>query len=157
MADRLDARTPADYHVDGFAQIVERIGLGIMGGLCGLFVAALVAKANIEEFNSLGVLFSALLYGSIGFYLGTSIPATSSNVTRAFFATDLRMNPIALASANGTLLAALAALIAVAMIVFDEIPPVIWSVGIGFGWMIGVLLQIAAGTTARLGRARVAG
>src|SRR6266404_826317 len=74
----------------------------IMAGLCGLFVAALVAKANIEELNSLGVLFSALLYGSIGFYLGTSISATSSNVTRAFFATDLRMNPIALASATGT-------------------------------------------------------
>jgi len=67
------------------------------------------------------------------------------------------MNPIALASATGTLLAALAALIAVAMIVFDEIPSLIWNVGIGFGWMLGVLLQIAAGTTARLGHARAAG
>ena len=157
MADRLDDRTPVDYHLNGFTQIVERIGLGIMGGLCGLFVAALVAKANIEELNSLGVLFSALLYGSIGFYFGTSIPATSSSETRAFFATDLKVNPIALASAAGTLLAALAALIAVAMIVFDEIPSVIWNVGIGFGWMLGVLLQIAAGTTARLGHARAAG
>jgi hypothetical protein len=36
------------------------------------------------------------------------------------------------------------------MIIFDEVPPVIWDVGIGFGWMLGVLLQLAAGTAARL-------
>lgn len=38
------------------------------------------------------------------------------------------------------------------MIVFDEAPPVIWNVGIGFWWMVGVLLQLAAGAAARLGR-----
>jgi hypothetical protein len=36
------------------------------------------------------------------------------------------------------------------MIIFDETPPVIWNVGIGLGWMLGVLLQLAAGTAARL-------
>jgi hypothetical protein len=43
------------------------IGLAIMGALCGLFVAALVAKANIEAINSTGVLFSVVLYGSAAF------------------------------------------------------------------------------------------
>ena len=36
------------------------------------------------------------------------------------------------------------------MIVVDEVPPVIWIIGIGFWWTLGVLLQLAAGTAARL-------
>src|SRR5258706_2997408 len=63
-----------------------------------------------------------------------------------------RTNLIAVASATGTLIAALAALLSVYMIVLDEIPPVIWNVAIGLWWMLGVLLQLAAGTAARLGQ-----
>jgi len=44
--------------------------------------------------------------------------------------------PIALASGAGTFLAAFAALVSAYMIVFDEAPPVIWNVGIGFWWMV---------------------
>src|SRR5882724_12940556 len=61
-------------------------------------------------------------------------------------------NLIALAGATGTLIAALAALVSVYMIVLDEIPPAIWNVAIGFWWMLGLLLQLAAGTAARLGQ-----
>jgi hypothetical protein len=132
---------------------MERIGLAIMGALCGLFVAALVAKANIEEINSLGVLFSVIMCGSIGFYVGTNIPSLSPGASHRTFshtASSRRTTPIALASATGTFLAAVAALISVYMIIFDETPPVIWNVGIGFGWMLGVLLQLTAGTAARL-------
>src|ERR1700761_4191192 len=74
MTNRADAAAPIRYHLNGFAHVMERIGLAIMGALCGLFVAAMVAKANIEQVNSLGALFSAVLYGSLGFYLGTNIP-----------------------------------------------------------------------------------
>jgi hypothetical protein len=132
---------------------MERIGLAIMGALCGLFVAALVAKANIEEINSLGVLFSVIMCGSIGFYVGTNIPSLSSGAPHRTFsntASSRRTTPIALASATGTFLAAVAALVSVYMIIFDETPPVVWTIGIGFGWMLGVLLQLAAGTAARL-------
>jgi hypothetical protein len=38
------------------------------------------------------------------------------------------------------------------MIMFDEVPPLIWNVGIGFGWILGVLLQLAAGAASRLGQ-----
>jgi hypothetical protein len=155
MANRVDAATSTRYHLNGFAQVMERIGLAIMGALCGLFVAACVARANIEEINSLGVLFSALLYGSIGFYFGTNIPSLPSAVShRPSFHTapSRRAAPIALASAAGTFVAAVAALVSVYMIIFDETAPVIWNVGIGFGWMLGVLLQLAAGTAARLGQ-----
>jgi hypothetical protein len=155
MASRLDAATSTRYHLNGFAQVMERIGLAIMGALCGLFVAAFVARADIAEINSLGVLFSVIIYGSIGFYLGTNIPSMSSGASHGTFsyaASSRRTNPIVLVSATGTFVAAVAALVSVYMIIFDEIPPVIWDVGIGFGWMLGVLLQLAAGTVARLGR-----
>jgi hypothetical protein len=36
------------------------------------------------------------------------------------------------------------------MIIFDETPPVIWNAAIGCGWALAVLLQLAAGTAARL-------
>jgi len=157
MANRVDATTPTRYYLNGFAQVIERIGLAITGALCGLYVAALVARANIEAINSLGVLFSAVLYGSIGFYLGTNIPSLPSGAARrapSESGSAPRTNPIALASATGTFLAAVAALVSVYVIVFDELPPVIWNIGIGFWWMLGVLLQLAAGTAARLGQFR---
>jgi hypothetical protein len=153
MANRIDATTIDRSSLNRFAQIMERIGFAIMGALCGLFVAAFVAKANIEQINSLGVLFSVVLYGTIGFYLGadiTSLPCSAS--VQAFSGAGARANPITLASATGTFLATVAALVSVYMIVFDEALPVIWNVGIGFGWMLGVLLQLAAGTVARFGQ-----
>jgi hypothetical protein len=155
MMKRIDPTTVNGSHLNGFAQVIERIGLAIMGALCGLFVAAFVARANIEAINSLGVLFSAVLYGSIGFYLGTNNPPLSPGASgRTFSGTVSRpgTNPIALVSAIGTFLAAVAALVSVYMIIFDETPPLIWNIGIGFGWMLGVLLQLAAGTAARLGQ-----
>ena len=48
MLNRIDTSTVTHSHLNGFGQVIERIGLAIMGALCGLFVAALVAKANIE-------------------------------------------------------------------------------------------------------------
>ena len=61
-----------------------------------------------------------------------------------------RISPLALVSAAGTFLAAIAALVSVYMVVVDEVPPVIWIIGIGFWWTFGVLLQLTAGTVARL-------
>jgi hypothetical protein len=144
MANNNDATAISHSSVDRFSQIMERVGLAIMGALCGLFVAAFVARANIGEINSLGALFSAILYGSSGFYFGIGAPH------RRFSGTAPSPNPIALASAIGTFVAAAAALISVYMIIFDETPPVIWDGGIGLGWVLGVLLQLAAGTAARL-------
>jgi hypothetical protein len=152
MTNSADATTPTHHHLNGFAQVIERIGLAIMGALCGLFVAAMVAKADIEAINSLGVLFSAVLYGSVGFYLGTNIPSLSSGPTFSNPGSGSKTNPMALASAAGTFVAAVAALVSVYMIIFDETPPAIWNVGIGFGWALGVLMQLAAGTAARLGQ-----
>jgi hypothetical protein len=152
MAHQIDATTISHSSVGRFAQAMERAGFAIMGALCGLFVAAQVAKADIEAINSLGVLFSVVLYGSVGFYFGTNVASLSSS-GRPFYnaGSDRSTNPVALAGAIGTFLAAIAALASVYMIIFDEIPPVIWNIGIGFGWMLAVLMQLAAGIAARLG------
>jgi hypothetical protein len=102
-------------HANGFAQVAERIGLAIMGALSGLYVAALMAKIDIEEINSVGVLL-VILYGAVGFYLGTNLPSLPSGVSRRVFSdgdSRPRANLIALASATGTLIAALAALVSV--------------------------------------------
>jgi hypothetical protein len=156
MANRKDTTAVNHSHLNEFAQVVERIGLAIIGALCGFYVAALVVRA-IEAINSVEVLFSVVLCGSIGFYLGTNIPLLPSGAAcRAYSESGSapRTNPIALASAIGTFLAAVAALVSVYVIVFDEDPPVIWNIGIGLWWMLGVLLQLAAGTAARLGQFR---
>jgi hypothetical protein len=152
MTHQIDATTISPSNVGRFAQAMERAGCAIMGALCGLFVAAQVAKADIEAINSLGVLFSVVLYGSVGFYFGTNIASLSSSGRRFYKAgSNPRTNPVALAGAIGTFLAAIAALASVYMIIFDEIPPVIWNIGIGFGWMLAVLMQLTAGLAARLG------
>jgi len=155
IANREGTSTVNGSHVNGFAQVAESTGFAIMGALSGLYVAALMAKMDIEEINSVGVLFLVILYGSVGFYLGTNLPSLPYGVSRRVLSDSgsrPRTNLIALAGATGTLIAALAALVSVYMIVLDEIPPVIWNVAIGFWWMLGVLLQLAAGTAARLGQ-----
>src|SRR3984893_18379982 len=83
MANRIETSTltRSHQHQNDFAQVIERMGLAIMGALCGLFVAALVAKANIEAINSIGVLFSVVLYAAVGFYFGTSIPSLPSGAS----------------------------------------------------------------------------
>ena len=77
-------------HVNGFAQVAERTGFAIMGALSGLYVAALMAKIDIEEINSVGVLFLVILYGSVGFYLGTNLPSLPSGVSRRVFPIAVR-------------------------------------------------------------------
>jgi hypothetical protein len=57
MTNRVDATTSTD--LNGLAEVMEGVGIAIMGALCGLFVAAMVARADIEEINSLGALLSA--------------------------------------------------------------------------------------------------
>jgi len=111
-------------HVNGFAQVAERTGFAIMGALSGLYVAELMARIDIEEINSVGVLLLVILYGSVGFYLGTNLPSLPSGVSRRVLS-DSGSRPrtylITLASATGTLIAALAALMSVSMIVLDKI------------------------------------
>jgi hypothetical protein len=150
MTNTVVATTSTRYHLDGLAHVVERVGLAITGALCGLFVAAMVARADIEAINSVGALFSAVLYGSLGFYFGTNIPSRPAGHAFPGIGLGPKASAIALASAIGTFVVAVTALLSVYIIIFDETPPAIWNVGIGSGWAVGVLLQLAAGTALRL-------
>jgi hypothetical protein len=152
IANGEGASTMNRSHVNGFAQVAERTGFTIMRALSGLYVAALMAKIDIEEINSVGVLLLVIRYGSVGLYLGTSLPSLPSGVSHSVLSDSVRENLIALASATCTLIAALAARVSVYMIVLDESLPIIWNVAIGLWWMLGVLLQLTAGTAARLGQ-----
>src|SRR5258705_5871655 len=82
IANREGTSTMNGSHANGFAQVAERTGFAIMGALSGLYVAALVAKLDLEEINSVGALFLAILYGSVGFYLGTNLRSLPSGVSR---------------------------------------------------------------------------
>src|ERR1700722_18671069 len=130
MLNRIDTSAVTHSRLNGFAQVLERLDLAMMGAQCGLFVAALVAKANIEPINSIGALFSAVLYRSVGFYLRInipSLPAVGSGRSLSHGGSSPKAFAIALARAAGTFLAALPALVSVCMIVLNEAPPVVWN------------------------------
>jgi hypothetical protein len=130
--------------------VVERSGLAIAGAMCGTFVAAELSKTEVLLFESLGFIAAMVLMGAVGFYLGVDIPRRPRSVI------GLRptIDPVELLSAAGTFLAAMAALISVYGLVFDELPPRLWEEFIASWWVLGVMLQTGAGS---LGRLRLAG
>jgi hypothetical protein len=56
-----------------FAHVLERIGLAMAGGACGLFVAVHVGS-SIRGLNSQGFIVIMMICGAIGFYLGIDTP-----------------------------------------------------------------------------------
>jgi len=136
------------------AHVVERTGLAMAGAMGGTFVAAYLARASIEPFDSVGFIATMVLIGTIGFYLGIDIPRMREpNVNRAVKGTGPGVDPVELLSATGTFLAAVAALASVYAIVFDEVPQRVWEFVIGSWWLLGVVMQISAGL---IGRSRLA-
>jgi hypothetical protein len=135
------------------AHVVERSGLAMAGALCGLFVAAPMAKADIALLESICLLFGMILLGGVGFYLGIDRPARASPASRGG-RSDARADggaePAELLGAAGTFLAATAALVSVDVLIFDDVLPKIWIIVIGGWWLLGIILQIVAGVTARI-------
>ena len=139
-----------------FAHVIERMGLSMLGALCGLFVSALLVKASVQAIDSLEAVVATMLYGAIGFYLGIDFPLPPS---RASEATGLKVgirpkeNPLKLIAAIGTLLAAMAAMVSVCLIILDSDPYGLCIMVIGGSWLLGVTMQLAAGSMARVRRA----
>lgn len=140
-----DVATADRGPVSRIAHVVARVGLAMAGALCGLFVAAHLTRTNIEVLNSVGFIALMCLVGIAGFYLGIDVPPGA----RPDRETGGRADPVELFSASGTFLAAVAALVSVYVIVFDDAPQVIWTIVVGCGWLLGVALQIGAGAIAR--------
>jgi hypothetical protein len=143
-----DAHSSNRPSIRRIAHVIERIGLAIVGALCGLFVTALVTKANVDLLNPVGLAFATILYGVIGFYVGIDIPRPPSG-TLSIDLSNVWLGPTAnlveLLSAVGIFLAAMAALVSVYAVMFDEVVSAIWMVAVGASWLIGVGMQVTAG------------
>lgn len=124
------------------AHVLQRTGLAMAGAMAGTFVAAQLAKGHVAMFGSLAFIATTIVIGAVGFYLGIDIPRLASRSTG-------RIDAVELLSAGGIFLAALAALVSVYGIVFDEIPPRAWELVIGSWWFGGVVMLATAGLIAR--------
>jgi hypothetical protein len=134
------------------AHVLERIGLALTGGSCGLFVAAHIGQADIELLGSAASVFAMMIYGAAGFYLGIDLPRPPPNHEMHLplsHGLGSKADTVELLSAAGTFLAAVAAVISVSSIVLDEAAHPISAFLIGFAWAVGATLQIAAGIIAR--------
>jgi hypothetical protein len=132
--------------VSRVAHVIERSGLAMAGAMCGTFVAAQLAKANVAPLDSLGFIASMVLLGMIAFYVGIDVPrlpATPAGERE-------RVDAVEVLSAAGTFLATVAALVSVFSIVFDEAPQRLWGFVVGSWWLGGVTMQVAAGSIGRL-------
>ena len=134
-----------------FAHLLERIGLAMAGAACGLFVAAHVGS-SIAVLTSQGFIAMMMIGGAIGFYLGIDTPSLAfhgPNGELSNGGSDGKVDTAEFLSAVGTFLATWTAFVSVIVIVFREDPHVFWTIMIMLGWVVGVMMQIIAGTIAR--------
>ena len=123
------------------------------GAASGLFVAALVGTSHSALTNQ-AFLLLMMIGGAVGFYLGIDTPPprlTASN-GGPDGAWDRKIDTPELLSAVGTFLAAFSAFACVGVIVLRHDPHLAWILMIMAGWVVGVAMQIIAGTIARLRR-----
>jgi hypothetical protein len=84
--------------------------------------------------------------------LGIDLPPEASYAARTNAAPDEskpRIKWVERLSAAGTFFAALAAFISVCSIVLDGDPRAVSTLILGFGWLMGVTMQVLAGLIAR--------
>lgn len=136
------------------AHVLERLGLAMAGAASGLFVAALVGTSHSALTNQ-AFLLLMMIGGAVGFYLGIDTPPapfTPSTGRPADGMWDRKIDTPELLSAIGTFLAAFSAFACVGVIVLRQDPHLAWISMIMAGWVVGVAMQIIAGTIARLRR-----
>jgi hypothetical protein len=149
VRDAVNVRTEQGNAISRIAHLVERVGLAMAGTLCGLFVAACVMRGVGGALDTTGFVMAMCLIGMIGFYLGIDIPqARAFRIENKGF--EPEVNPVELLSACGTFITAMAALVAVCVIIFDETPQLTLTVSVGCLWLLGAIMQIGAGAIARL-------
>jgi hypothetical protein len=157
MMNRNAARSTDHFTMGRVAYVVERFSLAVTGALCGLFVAAHLAKANVDVFDSVGLVFAMIRFGIIGFHIGNDVPPRPSRPTQMGIS-DVGLSPrvdvAELLRAAGAFLATVAALVSVYVVVFDEVLPAIWIIIVGLCWLFGATMQIFVGIRARMTLAR---
>ncbi|MGY4474169.1 hypothetical protein [Bradyrhizobium sp. USDA 3364] len=124
------------------AHVLQRTGLAMAGAMAGTFVAAQLAKGHVAMFGTLAFIATTIVIGAVGFYLGIDVPKPAMRGTG-------RIDTVELLTASGIFLAALAALVSVYGIIFDEIPPRAWEFVIASWWFGGVVMLAIAGLGGR--------
>jgi hypothetical protein len=139
------------FRVRKSAHVLERIGLAMAGASSGLFVGAHVGS-SFAALTSQGFLVVMMVGGAIGFYLGIDTPPLAfhgSNGEPSKGSSVGKIDAAEFLSAAGTFLATLTAFLSVSVIVFRENPLIFWTIMIMLGWVVGLIMQIIAGTIAR--------
>jgi hypothetical protein len=129
-----------------FAHLLERIGLAMAGAASGLFVGVVVGS-GIAALTSQLFLLVMMIGGAVGFYLGIDTPPLAFREEPAKDVSGI--DAAEFLSAVGTFLAALTAFVSVGAVVLRENPSMLWVTTIMLGWVVGVTMQIIAGTIAR--------
>ena len=142
------------FRVRKFAHVLERLGLSMAGAASGLFVAALVGS-SFALLTSQAFLLFMMIGGAVGFYLGIDtppLPFHPANGRRSNDGTEAGIDSAEFLSAVGTFLATFSAFASVGVIVLRNDPHIAWTSAIMAGWVVGVVMQITAGTIARTRR-----
>lgn len=134
-----------------FAHVLERSGLALAGAACGLFVGAHVGS-SVPALTTQGFLLLMMVSGAFGFYLGIDTPQIPFHPHEEGTPAERKIDAAEFLSAVGTFLATLTAFFAVGIIILREDPHIVWTSLIMACWVIGVVMQIVAGTIARLRR-----
>jgi hypothetical protein len=136
------------------AHVLERSGLAMLGASGGLFVAARLAKTDVEVLTFPVIVLLLVVYGALGAYLGIDLPPQPCDASRGERdGVNTRSRWIERLSSGGTFLGALAAFVSIYSIVIDEGAQNAWTLSIGLAWLVGVSMQIVAGIVARSGAA----
>ena len=149
---RREAPWDARSTISRSAHVLERIGLALTGGSCGVFVAAHIARADIDLIGSTAAVFAMMIYGAAGFYLGIDLPHLPPDHQMHVplrHGLGTKADAVELLSAAGTFLAAVAAVVSVSGIILDEVAHPVSALLICLAWAVGATLQIAAGVIAR--------
>ena len=142
--------------ISRLAHVVERSGLALTGGSCGLFVAAHISRSDFNPLSSYVAILAMMICGAAGFYLGIDLPPRPEKLGElSLRKLGSKADAVELLSAGGTFLTAVVAVIAVASIIADEVTHYRGAVSILLAWAIGASMQIIAGIIARL-RAEIA-
>ena len=136
------------FRVRKFAHVLERVGLAMAGAACGLFVSAHVGS-TISFLTSQGFLLLMMIAGAVGFYLGIDTPPLHFHYDAEPDRSGGGVDTAELLTAVGTFLATLTAFFSVGIIVLRGEPHLAWTVLIGIGWTVGIIMQIVAGAIAR--------
>ncbi len=124
------------------AHLLERVGLAIIGGACGLFVA-------VGSSESSWIVLLIMFYGAFAFYIGIDLPSRPTRRVAKVWEQWNARHAVEILSAVGTFLAATSAILSVSLIVIDETLQSGLTILVIGCWAIGASLQIAAGLIAR--------